>query len=332
MNERIVKSDHFHQGIGMRVSIIGAGRNRNGIGEYIGKYFHENGANVTSVLGTTEETSRNASFGLRKYGISCNSYTEFEKMVEEESPDVIVIASPCSSHYKYLTRCIGLGLNVFCEKPFIWQDAGEMVTAVEKILEVAREKRATVAMNSQWPFAVKSYEELCGKIEASRSNRFSISMSPFSQGEEMIPDSVPHVLSILYAFLGKGEIVNLGFEPRCENEMLIRFRYINGPHGCSVTARLVNQKEQPRHLQFGFNGKDVTRSIDLMNYDICFLHGMRRLKIVDPLNLSVRDFIDAVRDKSEPRIGCAHILHNTYLLKKIYDGYEDFVKKGRWKD
>ena len=61
----------------MRVSIIGAGRNRNGIGEYIGKYFHAFGAEVTSVLGTTEKTSQEAAVGLRKYGIVCHSLHRF---------------------------------------------------------------------------------------------------------------------------------------------------------------------------------------------------------------------------------------------------------------
>ena len=58
----------------MRVSIIGAGRNRNGIGEYIGKYFHAFGTEVTSVLGTTEKTSQEATVGLRKYGIIATPY------------------------------------------------------------------------------------------------------------------------------------------------------------------------------------------------------------------------------------------------------------------
>ena len=68
----------------MKVSIIGAGRNRNGIGKYIGKYFQKNGATVTSVLGTKEKTSHNASSALKQYGIDATPYTDFNKMVEKE--------------------------------------------------------------------------------------------------------------------------------------------------------------------------------------------------------------------------------------------------------
>jgi hypothetical protein len=53
-------SDYQDEIAVMPVSIIGAGRNENGIGEYIGKYFRRSGAEVASVLRRTEETSQRA--------------------------------------------------------------------------------------------------------------------------------------------------------------------------------------------------------------------------------------------------------------------------------
>jgi hypothetical protein len=47
------------------------------------------------------------------------------------------------------------------------------------------------------------------------------------------------------------------------------------------------------------------------------------LKIKDPLEQSVRNFVEAVEKKREPLIGKAHIRSNAYLLKKIYDGYKE---------
>jgi len=164
----------------MKVSIIGAGRNRNGIGEYVGKYFHKNRAAVSSVFGRTEETSQKASLNLQKYGIKSNSYTDLHEMVERERPDVVVIASPSSTHYDYLVKCVDLGLNIFCEKPFLSPDLDDVKGRVENILEKAKEKKLTLAMNSQWPFALKYYKKICGEIEIKKSNRFFITLSPFS--------------------------------------------------------------------------------------------------------------------------------------------------------
>jgi predicted dehydrogenase len=307
----------------MKVSIIGAGRNRSGIGEYIGRYFYKNGAKVVSVLGTTEQTSQNASSALRKYGIESNPYTDFVEMVENEKPDVVAISSPSSSHYPYLLRSVELGLSVFCEKPFIRPDVDDMSEKVEDIFEKAKEKRLTVAMNSQWPFALKDYKKICGEIEIKKSNRFFMTMSPFTTGKEMIPEAAPHALSLLYCLLGKGAISDLIFEPAEKDEMLVTFRYHFGARHCEVFLKLFKKEKQPRDFQFGLNDKIVRRSLNLKNYDIYFNYGNKKLKIADPLELSVKNFLAAVEKKVEPLVGYSHIVSNMSLLKMIYDGYRE---------
>ena len=75
----------------------------------------------------------------------------------------------------------------------------------------------------------------------------------------------------------------------------------------------------PRSFSYGFNGKIIHRVLDLDIYDIFFKYSDKTLKIRDPLELSVQDFISAVRDKRDPLIGKVHIMSNMALLKKIYD-------------
>jgi predicted dehydrogenase len=308
------------------VSIIGARKDRNGIGEYIGKYLRQNRAEIISVLGTTEKTSESASLSLRKYGIESHPYIDFYEMVEKEKPGAVVISSPSSTHYEYLVKCVDLGLNVFCEKPFIKPDLDDVREKVEDILKKAKEKRLTVAMNSQWPFAMKYYKKICGEVEIKKSNKFFITMSPFASGKEMIPESVPHVLSLLYFLFGKGEIGDLNVESPKEEEMVIQFRYLFGTKDCKVLIKLIRKEQQPRMLQFGWNDKVVRRSLNLKNYDIYLNYGNRKLKITDPLELSVRDFIEALEQKVEPLVGYSHILCNMSLLKQIYDGYPQLQK------
>ena len=310
----------------IRVSIIGARKDRNGIGEYIGKYLRQNRAEIISVLGTTEKTSESASLSLRKYGIESHPYIDFYEMVEKEKPGAVVISSPSSTHYEYLVKCVDLGLNVFCEKPFIKPDLDDVREKVEDILKKAKEKRLTVAMNSQWPFAMKYYKKICGEVEIKKSNKFFITMSPFASGKEMIPESVPHALSLLYFLFGKGEIGDLNVESPKEEEMVIQFRYLFGTKDCKVLIKLIRKEQQPRMLQFGWNDKVVRRSLNLKNYDIYLNYGNRKLKITDPLELSVRDFIEALEQKVEPLIGYSHILCNMSLLKQIYDGYPQLQK------
>jgi predicted dehydrogenase len=315
----------------MKISIIGAGRTRNGIGEYVGKYFHQLGGKVTSVLGTTEQTSRQASLALQKYGIEARPYTDFEEMVGREGPDAVVIASPSFTHYEYLLKSLDSGLHIFCEKPFIWDDHMDILKRVDGIFEKASKRKLTIAMNSQWPFSIESYEELCGELKIRKSNAFFIRMSPFSPGKAMIPESLPHPLSLLYCLLGAGKIENLNFQSGGEGEMNIRFTYLLGTKSCDVAVRLVHQKTPPREFSFGFNGKIVVRSLDLQNYRIYFNYGDKKLRIRDPLELSVKNFVEAVEKKVEPLVGPHHILHNMSLLKEIDDGFGEFEKGNLWK-
>ena len=315
----------------LSVSIIGAGRTRNGIGEYIGKYFHKHGARVTSVLATTEKTGLQASFALRKYGIEARPYTSFEEMVSGERPDAVVIASPSSTHYDYLLRCLDRECHIFCEKPFLWDDHKGIQKRLGDIFERAREKKIKIAMNSQWPFSIDDYEKICGEIRIEEIHHFSMRMSPFSPGRVMIPESVPHPLSILYCRLGPGEIRNLNFESDGEEKITIRFNYVFGTRACDVLIRLVHQKTQPREFSYGFNGRIVFRSLDLKNYEIYFHHGDKKLRIADPLKLSVKNFMDAVEKGTDPFIGPPHILHNVSLLEAVHDGFSEFEKRAPWK-
>jgi predicted dehydrogenase len=315
----------------MNISIIGAGRTRNGIGEHIGKYFHKHGGKVTSVLGSTEKTSLKASSVLRKHGIEAHPYTDFDEMIKTEKPDAVVIASPSSTHYGYLLKSLNSGLHIFCEKPFIWNGHKDLRKMVEEIFEKALRKKLTIAMNSQWSFSIDAYEAICGKIVIQKSNTFFIKMSPPFPGREMISESVPHALSLLYCLLGAGEIEELHFESEGEKEMSIRFVYLFGTEVCEVLIRLTFQETMPRDFSFGLNDKIVFRSLDPENYEIYFHYGEKRLGIIDPLELSVKNFMEAVEKETEPFIGMLHILHNMSLLKEIDDGFGEFEKRNLWK-
>ena len=301
----------------MKVALIGARRNKNGIGHYIGNYFQRNGAQVVSLLGTTVETAASAATVLEGFGIKAHPYTDFDEMVAEQCPDTVVIASPSTTHTAYLFKALKAGTNIFCEKPFITDAPEEAQTVLDKIFTLAEEQQVTIAMNSQWPFALPYYNELCGTVDSQTIERFYMRLSPLCSGKDMIIDSVPHALSVLYCTCGPGKIKNITIEPLKE-QMNIYFEYHTICTVCTVHIRLAQQLVPPREFSFGFNGRIVNRSLDLEHYEISFTHEQKTLNIVDPLDLSVQDFITAVREQREPLIGKSHITHNTLLLNQIY--------------
>lgn len=305
----------------MKVSIIGAGRNNNGIGEYIAKYFHQNKATVNSVLGTTNKTARHAANSLKKYGVQASAYTDFYQMIAEKKPDSVVIASPLPTHFDYLIKSVDAGLHVFCEKPFMWNNQDDPHKQVDFILQKAEDRKLKIAMNSQWPFSLPYYETLCGPIDRKKTDTFFMHLSPMVTGKEMILDSIPHALSLLYFTLGKGKMIKTSIESD-GSKMIIRFIYTTQTNNCKVLINLERQKRQPRSFKFGFNDKIVYRVLDLKGYDIYFKYLDKTLKLVDPLELSVKDFISSVSTKTEPQIGKLHIMATYYMLKNIYNCYE----------
>jgi hypothetical protein len=305
----------------MKAAIIGAARNINGIGEYIAKYFLVHDVEVSCVLGSTQTSSSSAAANLNnKYGMKLKAYTDFSKMMQESPIDCVAIASPSHTHKDYIDKCIGAGVHIFCEKPFISPDMPHQDAWIENAFNRAQEKGIVIAMNSQWPFCLPFYEELCGMTDSKRIKEFSIRLSPLSLGREMIPDSVPHALSLLYCAAGSGIMEDLTFGGG-DDTLMIRFNYLAEQTRCAVMIEMVREAEQPRTFSFGFNGCVARRHIDLKTYTLHLTYGDKILKIADPLGLSVRDFVEATRTRREPVIGRRHITHTVSMLQQIYAEY-----------
>jgi len=300
----------------MKIAIIGGGRRRNGIGAYIARYAHVEGARVVAVLAQDEAAARHDAEGLKEYGILADAYVDLCALIDRHQPDAIAIASPAVTHADYLSRAIAAGVHVLCEKPFIWNNGCDSAQ-VSQILDAARTRNLIVAMNSQWPFVLPVYEKLCGLPPAAQIESFYIQLAPLSTGRDMIPDAMPHALSMLYSVLGPGTLEQLALAPG-PGRLRVSFFYATPARRCQVVAELVHETCQPRSFAFGFNGRITRRTIDMATYGITFTCGGERCETDDPLQLSVRDFLHACRHAVSPRIGGAHIVDTIQMLQQVY--------------
>ena len=116
---------------------------------------------------------------------------------------------------------------------------------------------------------------------------------------------------------GQASLEQLTLEPGPER-LNISFFYVTDSGRCQVTAELVHETRQPRSFAFGFNGKIAQRTIDMATYRIAFTCGDQRCEVEDPLQQSVRDFLQACRDAVPPRIGSAHIVATMQMLQQVY--------------
>ncbi len=300
----------------MNIAVIGAGRKRNGIGAYSARFAHVEGAHIVAVLAQDVATARQDADGLKEYGITADAYGDMETLIDRHRPDAFIIASPAATHADYCARAVAAGMHVLCEKPFIW-DNGCNPRLATRILDNANTQGLIVAMNSQWPFVLPIYEQLCGLPPASQIESFHIQLAPLSRGRDMIPDSMPHALSILYTVLGQGSLEQIELQP-ASDLLQVSFTYVTTHGRCLVTADLVHETRQPRSFAFGFNGSIAQRIIDMATYRIAFTCGDQSCEADDPLQLCVRDFLHACSGGVAPQIGRAHIVDTMKMLQQVY--------------
>ncbi len=297
----------------MKICIIGAGRTRNGIGQYTARYFQALGAEVVATLGSNPQSSLMASSLLATHGIHAEPLRTIDDIDSIKNIDAVAITSPAETHKSYLKTCIRKGLNVFCEKPLIWPVD---MPFLESILKECSERGITIAMNSQWVFALPDYFGLCGHIKKPRS--FFMHLCPAASGSFMIPDAIPHCLSILYEVLGNAEIRNIDVHNH-KDKINVSFDYLAKEVICKASILMVRQDSQPRPMAFGFDGKIVRRIVDMEDYSIQLMYGKRAVDIEDPLKKSIENFIRSCHRKTEPVVGKEHILATTSMLNHIYE-------------
>ena len=46
------------------------------------------------------------------------TYTDYQKMIDDENPEFVIISTPTKYHYPMVKYSLEKGINVFCEKPF----------------------------------------------------------------------------------------------------------------------------------------------------------------------------------------------------------------------
>jgi len=78
-------------------------------------------------------------------GLKC--YGDFDRMLESEQLDAIVVATPSKLHAPMVRKALDRGLHVFCEKPFVLD-----VADGEELVELARAKSLVTQVGYHYRF------------------------------------------------------------------------------------------------------------------------------------------------------------------------------------
>ncbi len=277
-----------------RVLILGARRRKQGLGEFIAQYFHEQGAEICGIVGTSlnsvEDTARHLQ---QQYGISTQGYTDLNAAIEQTNPTVVVIASPTRVHRQHLEAVAAFGISCLCEKPLIWKEGKTCEPEeVERLVESFCGDGQLLQLVTQWPQTLDEYYSLYPEVKDQPVERFQMLLGPASSGVNMVIDSLPHVLSMVHCLTGIGEVQNPRAAYKNPEHLTVSFEYRYATGFLEVVVDLIQTPESPRPAGYAINGHAVRRSIQLPEYQMMFTgESQKQVAVADPLKKRVRRYL-----------------------------------------
>ncbi|WP_165959050.1 Gfo/Idh/MocA family oxidoreductase [Actinomadura sp. KC345] len=288
----------------VRVGLIGARRAHEGTGPFVAAHLARAEAQVTAVATSGARSALVAANDLAGQGVACEPWPTAERLLAEAAIDAVAICSPLDTHLPYLRLALERGLHVLCEKPLSSWHAPEDLEQVESLIAAYAKRELTVHVNTQWPYTLEDFRHLHELDRLPKVRELRMELAPSRPGARMLPEALPHVISMLTATCPAVTTVAQVTYERVGDALTIGF--VASGTGAStdagpvdVTCELRPRPRQPRPAAFEINGMRAERVVDMANgYQMSFRsHGGRR-QIADPLGASVDDFLAKIAGKS----------------------------------
>jgi predicted dehydrogenase len=97
----------------LRIAQVGTG----GRGTYWGRSIIQNFGDVTQIVGLCDINPKRVEVAKEMIGSSAPTFVDFDKMIGETKPDLVLVTTTDSAHYQYIIRAMELGHDVLTEKP-----------------------------------------------------------------------------------------------------------------------------------------------------------------------------------------------------------------------
>jgi GFO/IDH/MocA oxidoreductase family protein len=285
----------------IRVCVIGARRVRNGTGPYLARQLADAGAELSAVLGTTPATVADAREALAADGYPCDAYTNFETMVNEVRPDVLVIATPAGTHRPWLEAALHHELHVLCEKPLLTVFDPEAALLPYRFAAVGR----IMVENCQWPNTLAAFAELHPDCELGKVSQFRMMLAPEFRGLSRWIETLSHPLSLLQAVVhGPAELQNIRFQESgpAAADARLNFEYCALDRTIDCEVVMQDTGVRPRPAEYALDDYVCRRQIAQPGYQFFFDDGYRpegtgdprKVESVDPQVSCVEDFLQRV--------------------------------------
>ncbi|QGY47979.1 gfo/Idh/MocA family oxidoreductase [Maribellus comscasis] len=88
-----------------------------------GRNIVQNYGDITEFVGLCDINPGRLELAKEYMGVNCPVYTDFDKMIAETKPDLVVVTTVDATHHEYIIRAMELGVDVLTEKPLTTDEA-----------------------------------------------------------------------------------------------------------------------------------------------------------------------------------------------------------------
>ena len=123
-----------------------------------GKRLLDNYSDILEFVGLCDINPGRLEYGRKYMGISCPVFTDFEKMIKETGPDLVIVTTKDSTHHEFIIKGLDMGCDVLTEKPLTIDEI-----KAQAIIDAERRssKNLIVGFNYRWgPYTTKIKELL----------------------------------------------------------------------------------------------------------------------------------------------------------------------------
>lgn len=103
-----------------RYAIVGTGVR--GLGMW-GRGLQQKWGDHIEFVGLCDINPKRAEIARQALGLSCPTFTDFDRMVSETKPELLTVTTVDAYHSEYIVKALDRGLDVITEKPMVIDEA-----------------------------------------------------------------------------------------------------------------------------------------------------------------------------------------------------------------
>jgi predicted dehydrogenase len=147
----------------LKIALVGTGIRGT---SFWGRSLVEKYSDILEFVGLCDINPGRLEYGKQYIQVNCPTYLDFDKMLSETKPDLVIVTTKDSTHHEFIVKGLDSGCDVLTEKP-LTTDEGKC----QQIIDAERrsKKNLIVGFNYRWsPYCTKVKEllskEAIGKI------------------------------------------------------------------------------------------------------------------------------------------------------------------------